>query len=242
MSLRNLAVLALACCSLGACAPYYKAERAPATGPERVEAPRAEAGRSWSFQVVNGYNSEVLTHYRERVVEATASELRVLRTDATSGESITERYTADWNWLSKARPGVGAPTEYSPALQVLPFPLEIGKSWTQRSISTDPASGRRIAVRVDGRVAGWETVRVPAGTFDAVRITRSLYVEDGDYERSDTYLTESDWYAPAVGRVIRAETTSGYYDLFHYTPPFGRTWVRGDWHVLELVEPAADKP
>jgi hypothetical protein len=240
MPIRTGAALLAACLLLAAC-HAYKAERSPATGPARIEAPTAEVGRSWSFRVVNGYNGEVVAHYRERLVEATGSGLKVVRTDTKLGEPITELYTSDWNWLSKARPGVGVPTAYAPALVVLPFPLEVGRSWSQRSVSNDPHSGQQFAVRVDGRVVGWEQIRIPAGTFEAVLITRTIYVGDGNYERSDTEFIESDWYAPSVGRVVRAETTSGYYDLYHYSPPFGRTWVRGDWNVLELADPLGDR-
>jgi hypothetical protein len=236
MPIRTVTTLVLASLVLGACAAY-KAQRAPTSGPDRVEAPRSEPGRSWSFRIVNGYNGEVVTQYRERLVERTDQALRVVRTDASLGESITERYTPDWNWVSKARPGVSVPTEYAPPLRVLPFPLEVGKSWSQRTFLLDPYTARRHAVRVDGHVVGWEKVKVAAGTFDAVLIKRTIYVADGNYERDDTMFTESDWYAPSAGRVVRAETTSGYYDLYDYSWPFGRTWVRGDWNVLELAEP-----
>jgi hypothetical protein len=234
MMIRSRTALLAACLLLGACAAY-KAEHSPATGPDRIEAPSVEVGRSWSFQVVNGFNSEVVAHYREELVEGTGSALRVMRTDTSLGESIAEHYTPEWNWLIKARPGVRVPTEYAPPLQVLAFPLEVGKTWSQRTFSRDPDTGQQFTVRLDGRVVGWEKIKVPAGTFDAVLIRRTIYIGDGDYMYTDTQFIESDWYAPSVGRVVRAETWSGRYDLYH---SYGRAWVRGDWNVLELAAPA----
>jgi len=213
----------------------YVAERGPAAGPVRVEAPRAEVGRSWSYRLVNGYNSEVVGQYREELVAVPGTELSILRTGPDT--SINERYTPDWGWIAKARPGFAA-LEYSPPLHAIPFPLEIGKSWQERSVTTNRLTGERYAISVHGRVVGWETIKTPAGTYDSVRIDRVIYVDDADFWKSQTRIVESDWYAPSVGRVVRSENTSGYYAL-QMVSRAGVQWMAGNWNVLELTDPPA---
>jgi hypothetical protein len=47
-------------------------------------------------------------------------------------------------------------------------------------------------------VLGWETVKVPAGEFRAMKVERTMYL--GDYEtfRGITQRTETEWYAPDI--------------------------------------------
>jgi hypothetical protein len=51
---------------------------------------------------------------------------------------------------------------------------------------------------VTGRVRGWETVKVPAGEFKALKVERTLYLGDYDSFRGITQRTETEWYAPDV--------------------------------------------
>jgi len=215
----------------------YTVERIPTDGPPRVDAPPAEIGRAWSYRLVNGYNSEVLGQYREELVAGANQDLNIVRTDTGRAESITERYTSDWKWVSKARPGFEA-LDYSPPLPAIPFPLEIGKSWRYRSVSSNRLTGERFPVSVHGRIVGWEKLKTPAGNFDTVRIDRVIYVDDADFWKSQTRITESDWYAPSVGRVVRSENTSGYYAL-QMVSRAGVQWIAGNWNVLELAEPVS---
>jgi hypothetical protein len=52
--------------------------------------------------------------------------------------------------------------------------------------------------------------------------------------RHETNITETDWYAPALGRAVRTESNSGY---LHPTRCGLGTCepIRGDWNVFELV-------
>jgi hypothetical protein len=81
-------------------------------------------------------------------------------------------------------------------------------------------------------VLGWERVRVPAGEFDAVKVRRRVYLQYfrlGD--RGQSVIDETDWFAPALGQVVRRETTSQYLRLAQRGRPSGLLRVSdGDDH------------
>jgi hypothetical protein len=116
-------------------------------------------------------------------------------------------------------------------------PLDSGKSWSTRVSATNPASGRRTSVRVDGDVLGTERITTPAGAFDTIKITRKVYAGDWETFTMETNIVETDWYAPALGRPVRTERNSSYMDQQRCGKPAGAcTPVRGDWFVFELVK------
>ena len=51
---------------------------------------------------------------------------------------------------------------------------------------------------------------------------------------------ETDWYAPALGRVVRTERDSRFLDM-QSCSGFARCEARGDWDIYELVESRAAK-
>lgn len=69
------------------------------------------------------------------------------------------------------------------------WPMQVGNAWHSRHTMTVHASGRAVVLDFDWKVEAWEEIKVPAGTFQAYRIswTNSL----GE--------TETRWTAPATG-------------------------------------------
>ena len=67
-------------------------------------------------------------------------------------------------------------------------------------VRADPATGRTNRVRIDGKVLGWERVKVPAGDFDALKIERYVYAGNAGFFRTEERIREYDWYAPQAGR------------------------------------------
>ena len=158
------------------------------------------------------------------------------------GRQHTEVYTPEGNWLRHPLINHDQPVEYEFA-QPYPayvFPLDTGKSWSLRVYATSPASDRRNSVRVDGEVLGTERISVPAGAYDTIKVRRRIYAGDFVGERSETNITEPDWYAAAPGRAVRSESKSGYMDPARCSDEMSACRaVRGDWHVFELIEVGA---
>jgi hypothetical protein len=66
-----------------------------------------------------------------------------------------------------------------------------------------------------------------------------VYAGDAEVFVTQTVITETDWYAPAIGRAVRLERRSHWYDAGRITRRGDP--MRGDWSVYELVSytPAA---
>jgi hypothetical protein len=78
------------------------------------------------------------------------------------------------------------------------WPLWIGKHW--RCEFADRIEERSLKVSATYAVEGLDTVTVPAGVFQALRIVRTLHIND-----SEQYLDHSQviWYAPEIGLEVR---------------------------------------
>jgi hypothetical protein len=157
-------------------------------------------------------------------------------------------YNREWNWLR--RPATDLPTfEYSPAYEAFSFPLTAGKTWRAQATATDPRSGRRFPVKIDGRVLGWERVQVPAGEFDALKIERRVYIgySESPY-RGGSVIQEYEWYAPAVKWAVKRESMasylsyvgenthdSGFLRVGDSDQSGGPKFLRDDWLIYELA-------
>jgi hypothetical protein len=148
-------------------------------------------------------------------------------------------YAPGWNGLEHPMTNLQR-FRYDPAYPALEFPLYPGKSWRRVVRSTDPATGRTYQTHVHASVGGWHRIRVPAGEFDALQVTRYVYAGNAESFRLQEEILEVDWYAPAVGYVVVREGRSTYIDTSRSGGGRGRPLrVRGDWLVAELVQHAS---
>ena len=75
------------------------------------------------------------------------------------------------------------------------------------------------------------------GTIIPRPLGRCCKFQNCDGFRFETNITETDWYAPALGCAARMESNSSYMhpercgDQLSVCTP-----IRGDWYVIELVE------
>jgi hypothetical protein len=231
----------------GACAAPLS-QTPPAGVTAEVRQPELRVGDTWRYAVRDGFTSLPRAPVEYRVTEVQGDTATV---EVRTGEIVsTEVYTRAGNWLRRP------PTNmqefiYKPPYQAFAFPLVAGKKWNARSEATDPADGRSFPVRIQGSVLGWERVRVPAGEFDTLKVRRYVYF---DYWRSkvrgQSIIREDEWYAPALGKVVKRETTSRYLDgrfvrandgivLARDRDDDGPRYVQDDWLVYDLVSYAA---
>lgn len=232
---------------LTACAT--QTAQTPPTGmPTEIGPSTLQPGNAWRYAVRDGYtgNPRGTIEYRVRAIEGDAVAVDV----QTPYEERTELYTREGNWLRRPATNMQVFT-YSPAYRALDFPLESGKRWEARVTATDPANGRSFPVTVRGHVSGWKRIQVPAGAFDALEVRRTVYFDYFELGvRGQSIIYETDWYAPAVQRVVRRETISKFLRLADAAGPgrFIRVsdddvsdggsvpyWERDEWLVYELV-------
>jgi hypothetical protein len=115
-------------------------------------------------------------------------------------------------WANTDDPRQGGKVAYSPPVTIGRMPLAVGQTWESRTKITSPretendfqADSTRYA-----RVIGRESVTVPAGRFDAIRIeTRTVTTRLGSTRPSES--TRTEWRARGVG-VVRL--TEGRFEL-----------------------------
>ncbi len=197
-------------------------------------------GDTYVYRVINGYSKEERGRVAYRVDKVDGDRVTVSVTTDISALGIghTELVTREGNWLRHPVVNRNEPVDYefASAFPAYVFPLEPRRSWSVRLNAVNPSTGRRNSVRVDGKVIGAEKVSVPAGSFDAIKVTRRVYAGDWDGPRHETNIIETDWYVPQLGRAVRSEITSGYLNVDQCQEFYACVPIRGDWHVLELVE------
>ncbi|HEU0290956.1 MAG TPA: hypothetical protein VFR39_09430 [Burkholderiales bacterium] len=205
----------------------------PAGMPAQVTAPNVREGDSWVYSLHDGYTKLPRGKLEYRVNSVQGDTVTVgLQHD---GRQTTQHYTRDWNW--RERPMTNLQNfRYEPAYAALPFPLEAGKSWQAYVKATDPATGKENRVRIDGKVLGWERVKVPAGEFDTILVRRLVYAGNADTTRGEENISEYDWYSPALGGIVKHASSSSYYDKTQGCDGrYCSAWVKNNWNVVELL-------
>jgi hypothetical protein len=237
----------------------------PQTPPAGVSptatAPAFKVGDAWAYAVHDGYTKLERGTLRHTVTAVDAGKL-VLAVEPSTGLSIGCRSVARDNSLAKLSgnpqglcmeaakrweltPGGnwlrhpltnGSTYTFSPPYPAYEFPLVAGKTWNGTTRSHDLATGRDFEVRYSASVVGWERVTVPAGTFDAIVIERAVYDGYWDYTRAQSNIREREWYAPALGRVVRKEGRSDYLEKMNCGFLLGCPYYQSDdWLVYELL-------
>jgi hypothetical protein len=200
----------------------------PATA--QVAAPALKAGDSWTYRMVNNYNRQVVGDWTREVKGTTAGGIQVdTRAGGMSSESV---FRAPGEMASGAL-GDRARGTMEPAFQLTPFPLAEGRSWSQKVVRTEPGTNERREMLVQGRVGSWETVKVPAGEFKAIKVERTMYLGDYDTFRGITIRTETEWYAPDVRGPVKVVVFEEYCER-RFGCPMG-TQFPGERSTSELT-------
>lgn len=213
-------------------------------GPAAQPAGALAAGDAYVYRLTNGYSKEVVGQLRYEVgkLDASGVTFQVTTDNAGAGVQRVEIYTKDGNGVRHPLESHGQQVEYefAAAYPAYAFPLDPGKSWSVRVRASVRGEARSRSVRVDGKVLGNERIRVPAGEFDAVKIRRLVYPGDSDNFRTETQIMEFEWYAPALGRLVRTERRSNWQDASRCHEESDCNYY-GAWDVIELVTAPAAK-
>lgn len=205
----------------------------------------AAVGDSYVYRVTSRYTGEArgdITYLVDKV------ESNRVITSVSSQNSLVEPgrtaiYADDGNWIRHAIDSHGFPQtiEFSVESPAYAFPLAVGKRWSIRAPARVPQTGETRGIRVDAEVVGAERIRVPAGEFDTLKINRVIYAGDANGFETETRISQTEWYAPALRRAVKTEMRSGYLDM---RIGRGNRVVRGDWDLHELLEvrPAQAQP
>lgn len=171
-------------------------KRSPASMPagdrELSTPPTLHVGDRWTY---NDYS---------QTVEQVGPEGMVLK-QTRGGTTTLMRTNPDGHLLSTETEmaGGGSPkVSYSPAMPVLRYPLKVGATWREPyQTKTEFIFTINDSWEYESRVVGWESLKVAAGNFDALRIDWWIRQSSGSANHSGTY-----WYAPEVKSWVKVVT------------------------------------
>jgi len=156
-------------------------------------------GDSWKYRstTADGKQSEfsikVLSEEKEN-----GNQLYLVETVSTFSP-IHDWYSKPNGWVLMHRQEyvkTGMKAEYLPTKQFLKNPLRSGESWQWKGKGM-----MGLEIDESNEVAGPETVSVPAGKFEAMKVTTKV-VQGG------TPVTKTYWYAGGVG-LVKSMTDTG---------------------------------
>jgi len=189
--LAAVAVLPAACAGSGVQAP---------AGP--VPAPRIRIGDRWRYQLIDQLNGRWLDEPSFEVVSA-EPEIVLRVTSRKPGPPREERFTGAWSALQEWM--YGAELTFTEPVPLLPSPIAAGGGSTTvtRYREVPDPRPRRWTQSLSAR--DWESVEVPAGRYDCLRVTRMIGFTSADIGRGVSSRIDTLWYAPAVNRWVQRE-------------------------------------
>lgn len=211
----------------------------PGEGPAAA-APSYSTGDRWTYRAQDGFRTPVRWEETHEITAIGATGITVRITQ--KGPSVDTARTEEWAAPGLVRVGALFDHEtrrFSEPLKRYDFPLASGKTWNQWVDNFDEATRRSGQINRYVRVHGWEKVTLPAGTFDAIRLTVIMRLDDEQFDRFGTECNYVVWYAPAVRGIVREEKDAQYREK---GDPMGIGVVRTQHAALELISFTPGKP
>lgn len=175
-----------------------------------VPAPLFQAGDTWTYRHIDGYNKLDVGTVSLAVAAAGARDIRFVMRSG-DGTFQTESIYAAPGLLANGILSERAEGAMNPPLKLTPYPLREGEQWRQTVVRDDVMSREKRETQLSGRVIGWQTVKVPAGEFRALLIERAFELGDYDPFRGPTLRYEKEWYSPDVKGTVKLEVFEEYF-------------------------------
>jgi len=198
----------------------------PALAQQHVPVPLSvpAVGDAWTYQYtdvwkgVKGNVNQVLV----TAVDQDGVNLDIRR--AASGALVSkQRMTLEMNPVERGK------MHFAPAFVRYAFPLEPGKTWQAKASGDNAAAGKRWRYTIEGKVEGWDKIKVPAGEFDALKVVVIAYYqgEETGSRGGSGQLHETLWFVPEVNNFVKLD--------YHDTDWNGSTYNRDSWELLSYT-------
>jgi hypothetical protein len=119
--------------------------------------------------------------------------------ESCGDHQVHRDFANDLELVKVSRAGQDAVT-FEPPLRELSFPLEVGKTWQQDYVGFTADDGVRWTASASWEVSAYESVTVPAGSFDAYRIERTETLGPESYGIA---LRSTSWWAPSTRAFVK---------------------------------------
>ncbi|MBS0321827.1 MAG: hypothetical protein JSR18_14885 [Proteobacteria bacterium] len=195
--LGGAAALALAGCG-GFSQPTSGASGAP------LPAPDVKVGDRWVYSCRDGFRLPVVWTETWVVTAVAPQDIQV----QVTGEGHVNFQRVE-HWLAPGVVASGAvydPDEtrvFTPPLIRYQFPLTDGSSWRQSLRTPNAQTGFPSTIERTVRVGGFQSVTVPAGTFDVLAMRTLMSVDDNNPFRFPTNCNYITWWSEAAGAMVK---------------------------------------
>lgn len=180
----------------------------PIATPSVVPAVRAAAvGQSWTYNRLDIYNSQLLAVEREQV--AAIGPRIILKRQNGTGLVLPEEHHLGWGHMVRD-PVWDFVQNYEAPVAHWPVLLQPGASEQVKTHYLVDQFSFRFWIDVTTTAQAWERVRVPAGTFDALRIEKFIRIQHQNEGRNDMVRRDTVWLAPETGRWVAREIKGEY--------------------------------
>jgi hypothetical protein len=141
-----------------------------------------------------------------------------------SGSTLLEKETYNFNshGISRLTSGVNGASKISPGLPIVQYPITAGTTWYWKGTIT--TKGKATAAAAKMSASGPETLKLPAGSFQAFKVHMDLVLVVGQRRIS---IPNDYWFTPGVGLVRRTAT-------------FGTSTVDSTLNMYKLQQRASD--
>jgi hypothetical protein len=166
---------------------------------ETVGAPEVKEGDRWTYARSDKMDRTRAAKYTTTVKSVSADGyVTSIEPHEGSMTAREDRYTKDGNLV------MFEGFKFEPFIRLYDFPLSSGKQWESKYTWWSPTANTQLSGTRRTTVAGWETVKTPAGEFKVLKITAETQIMGSRGFGSSTQTTL--WYAPDVRRAVRIET------------------------------------
>jgi hypothetical protein len=195
---------------------------------QKIDPPQVRAGDTWTYRMTDekGPGGWGQSHWQFIVTRVTGSTIYLTTQQSGSTQPPREIFRgSDW---SVTRDMNGKETVIE---RPLAFPLSEGKAWKVTYTDDNPGKNFRTETWDDSyRVVGYETIEVPAGKFQALKIEAegrwSAQLAPGQNVVQAAHSGESGTsLATNVQNVQEREVSGRLYKAFWYAPEVKR-WVK----------------
>lgn len=174
-------------------------------------APVLKVGDRWTYRCADGFRVPVVWDETHEIIAVNAAGLTV-RVVAQGGVNFERVELLSSPGVVKAGSAYD-PAEtrnFEPPMVRFQFPLTPNTDWRQNLRNRDPANELMSTVSRFVRVGGYETVSVPAGTFNAITMRTLMSVDDNNPFRWPVQANYMTWWAEDVGNIVRMMKTATY--------------------------------
>jgi hypothetical protein len=168
-------------------------------GAQGADRPDVRAGDRWEFVVY--YATPSTTPNRVWLVQSVVED-GIIGTE--NGQPL--RLTRELNPRD-------SPLLEQSGTEMLRFPMRVGQQWTSVSQVRFKDNGSQARVESQVRVEAYERITVPAGNFDAFRLSATGSIAGTSYAGSGQLAGETRstyWYAPAANAIVKVNSRSTY--------------------------------